>query len=341
VNHVAIDLGSKTSQVCVRAADGQVLFERKHPTQRLDELMQSWPRCRVVMETSSEAFRIADAARAAGHEVRVVRSTLAKQLGVGDRQIKTDLRDARALSEVSTRIDLPSVHIPSSQARHYRARVQSRECLVASRTQLINHVRGWLRTQLLTIRKGTTMTFPERTRDVATHHQREIATHILHTLTAIDALNEQIALATKELHALAKASSLCQRLMTVPGVGPITAISFVGAIDDVSRFPNAHRVASYLGLTPGENSSSLRERRTGITKAGPSTIRKLLVQAAWVPFVRRPNEPMVMWAKRVAERRPRPVAVVALARKMAGILFALWRDQTTYRASKPVTPTQS
>src|SRR5438874_4333569 len=72
MQHVAIDLGSKESQVCVRSADGTVLFEKKHPTLKLDALMRTWPTSRVVLETSSEAFRIADQAKAAGHEVRVV-----------------------------------------------------------------------------------------------------------------------------------------------------------------------------------------------------------------------------------------------------------------------------
>ena len=101
MNHVAIDLGSKESQVCIRQPDGTIVVEKKHPTRKLGELMQTWPTSRVVLETSSESFRVADLALAASHEVRVVPATLAKQLGVGERGVKTDLRDARKLSEVS------------------------------------------------------------------------------------------------------------------------------------------------------------------------------------------------------------------------------------------------
>ena len=109
---------------------------------------------------------------------------------------------------------------------------------------------------------------------------------------------------------------------------------FVAAIDDPTRFQSAHRVESYLGLTPGERSSSERERRTGITKAGPSALRRTLVQAAWSLLRSRPNEPMVIWAMQIAARRSRFVAVVALARKLVGILFAMWRDGTAYRAAR-------
>jgi len=334
MQHVAIDLGSKESQVCVRGVDGQVLYEKKHPTRGLALLMQSWPTSRVVLETSSEAFRIADAARAAGHEVRVVRSTLAKELGVGERGIKTDLRDARKLSEVSTRIDLPSVHIPSEQARELRSLVRGREMLVSSRTRMINHIRGWLRTQLLKLRGGATSSFPARVRATASQHKHKVPMHIEQLLVVIDALNLQILASNRQMRALVKANEVCRRLMTVPGVGPVTALAFVAAIDDVSRFPHAYRLTSYLGLTPGEDSSSLRERRTSITKAGSTSVRRVLVQAAWSAYWTRPNEPMVRWAKQIADRRGKFIAIVALARKMAAIIYALWRDETSYRSER-------
>jgi transposase len=296
----------------------------------------------VVLETSSEAFRIADAARSAGHEVRVVRATLAKQLGVGERGVKTDLRDARKLSEVSTRIDLPSVHIPTEEARALRSSIRTRELVVATRTRLINHVRGWMRTQLLRVRRGTTATLPDRVRAAAAASLGQpLPSHIERTLVLIEATNAQAVATDREMRQLVRASELCRRLMTVPGIGPVTALAFFAAIDDVSRFEHAYRLQSYLGLTPGEDSSSERERRTGITKAGPNSVRRLLVQAAWSAYRRRPNEPMVRWTQQIADRRGKFIAIVALARKMAGILYALWRDQTNYRADKAARPAET
>lgn len=338
VNHAAIDLGSKESQVCVRSADGTILVEKKHSTQKLEELMRSWEPSRVVLETSSEAFRVADSARKCGHEVRVVRSTLSKQLGVGERGIKTDLRDARKLSEVSCRIDLPTVHIPSQAARELRSLLRSRELLVTTRTKAVNHVRGWLRTQLWTLRRGTTSTLPERVRVRAATAEQTIPSHIEQVLVVIEALNLQMLAADRELRRLARSNEVCRRLMTIPGVGPVTAVSFVAAIDDSSRFAHAYRLQSYLGLTPGEDSSSERERRTSITKAGPALVRRTLVQAAWAAYLRRPDDPMVRWAMQIAERRGKFIAIVALARKIAGVMFALWRDSTTYQATKAALP---
>jgi transposase len=340
MRHVAIDLGGRESQVCVRESNGTILDERKYPTRKLEALMRSWDPSRVIVETSAEAFRIADAALAAGHEVRVVPATLVKTLGVGSRGVKNDEKDARVLSEVSCRIDLPSVHIPSELARELRSVSGSREILIETRTKLINNVRGWMRTQLWRIRSGGTSSFPARVRAHAELLTQPLPPHVQRPLLVLDHLELQIRQADRELARFAREHPVCRRLMTVPGVGPVTAVRFLAALDRHERFANAHAVASYLGLTPGQHSSSERERRTGITKAGPTAMRWCLVQAAWAAWRRRPNEPMVRWALQIAARRGTHIAIVALARKLAGILFAIWRDGTTYR-SRPVPETMA
>jgi transposase len=166
--------------------------------------------------------------------------------------------------------------------------------------------------------------------------------YIERTLKTLDTLNEQILAADKELSRLAEQDPTCQRLMSVPGVGPVTSLRFVAALDDVSRFPTSHAVQSYLGLTPGERSSSERQQRTGITKAGPAPVRRALVQAAWNLRRFRPADPISLWAAQIEQRRGKFVATVAVARKLAGVLFAMWRDGSRYepghlRLSKPTT----
>jgi len=153
-------------------------------------------------------------------------------------------------------------------------------------------------------------------------------------LTTIETLTAQMRRSDQQIKQLARSNTVCVRLMTMPGIGPVTSLAYFAALDDHKRFAHAYRVASYLGITPGEDSSSDRQRRTGITKAGPSWVRRTLVQAAWTALRTRPNDPMVRWALKIAERRPLPVAVVALARKMSGIMFALWRDGSTYTPEK-------
>lgn len=338
MQHVAIDLGGRESQVCIRSRGGEVLEERRVFTKALPGLLQGLPASRVILETSAEAFRVADAAIDSGHEVRVVPATLVRQLGVGARKLKTDLRDARALSEASCRIDLPSVHIPSAQSRLLKSQCGSRELLIAMRTMTVNSVRGWMRTQLFKIRSGCTASVPTRVREMAQTLGISLPMHVEMSLGTIEHLTGQIKLADKALCEFAKNDPVCRRLMTIPGVGPVTAVRFVAALDKVERFKTAHAVASYLGLTPGENSSSERKQMTGITKAGSSEVRRTLVQGAWTILRRFQNSPMGQWARRIAERRGRFIAVVALARKLSGIMFALWRDGAVYQEVRSAHP---
>ena len=334
MEHLAIDLGGRESQVCIRTQDGTILREYRVATRDLDEEFQR-PTCRVVMETCAEAFSVADAALALGHQTRVVPATLARALGVGARRLKTDVRDARALSEASCRMELPTVHVPSAWSRETKALCGMHDALVHSRTMQINTVRGWLRGKRVRLSAGDAQSFPAR----AAKESEELPGFVLRQLGAIASLNEAVRASERELAARAKSHEVCQRLMTVPGVGAQTSLRFVAAVDEVSRFDGAAEVESYLGLTPGENSSSDRQRRTSITKAGSASARWILIEACWSMKRCRPKDPMVLWAEKIALRRGKRIAVVAMARKLAGILYAMWRDGTGYCAARAAAPT--
>jgi transposase len=340
MDHIAIDLGGKESQICVRSSDGTIVEEVRWGTARLATYLEKRPPGRVVLETSAEAFRVADAARELGHDVRVVPATLVPSLGVGARGIKTDRRDAQVLSEVSSRIELPSVHVPGQLSRTWKSTCTAREALVSARTQLINTVRGWMRTELLKTRSGSSTRFTARVRAVALGRPEGLPDFIDHLLFVIDAMSERISVADKQLKELATEHPVCQRLMSIPGVGPVTALRFVAALDDVKRFSNAHAVECYLGLVPGEHSSGTRKQRTGITKAGPPRVRWTLAQAAWILRRTRPADPLVVWAANVEMRRGKMIAMTALARRLAGVMYALWRDGTRYQPSR-LRPSQA
>jgi transposase len=335
MDHIAIDLGGAESQICVRSPDGSILEEVRHRTARLGSYLKKRPPARVILETCAEAFRVADAALELGHEVRVVPATLVGSLGVGSRGVKTDRRDAQILSEVSTRIDLPSVHIPSETSRSWKSTCTAREALVSSRTMLINSVRGWTRQQLVRIQTGGVSTFIERVRKACLSVPNGLPEAIEHLLVSIQLLNERIAKADIELSMLAGEHPTCKLLMTIPGIGPVTSLRFVAALDRVDRFPNAHSVQAFLGLVPGESSSSTRKHRTGITKAGPPRVRWALVQATWSFRRTSKNDLLVDWALEVEKRRGRKVAIIALARRLAGVMYAMWRDGATYQPRRP------
>jgi transposase len=206
-----------------------------------------------------------------------------------------------------------------------------REGLVQARTKLINTVRGWTRPQGLgVIKSGAATTFALRVRDHVKSRGGTIPSYVELVLKSIQDLNVQIAEADQALEEAAASDPTCKLLMTAPGVGPTTAVRFAAAIDNVERFPNAHRLESYLGLTPGENSSSQRKRKTALTKAGPSKMRWVLVQAAWAARRYYKDDPLVLWSKEVERRRGKQVAVMALVRRLAGVLYAMWRDRSPY-----------
>ena len=327
MDHIAIDLGGRESQVCVRTPDGRISEERRMATAALSNYLRTRPKARVIMETCSESFHVADAARAQGHDVRIVPATLVRALGVGARRTKTDQRDAQALSAASCRMELPSVHIPSPTARARKTLCGTRDALVGARRQLINTVRGWARQQGLAIRSGYSPTFARRVR---TADHLPLPPAIERQLAAIEFLSLQIAAADRDLAAVVAGDPVCGQLMTVPGVGAVTVARFTAALDDPSRFADAHAVESYLGLVPGEYSSGPVTRRLGITKAGSTATRTALVQAAWSARRHAAHDPLGRWVRAVEHRRGRKVAIVALARKLAGILYALWRDHAAY-----------
>ena len=331
MEHIAIDLGAMESQVCVRSADGQILEEQRIATrqEKLRRCLASRPKSRVILETGAEAFWVAEIARECGHDVRVVASMLAPSLGVGRRGLKSDLRDARVLSETSCRIDLPSVHIPRVEMRRLQSRLAMREALVRNRTQLLNVVRGYLRT----IGERA----PGRTAERLTVKLREklpdAAEQLKPVLAAIEVLNQSVETFDEQLEELASTDALAKRLQTAPGVGVVTSLRYMATLDVADRFANGAAVGSYLGLVPSEHSSGQTQRRGSITKAGSPAMRAILVQASWAALRsrRHRNDPMIRWAREVARRRGKKIAVVALARKLSGILFAMWRDGTRLR----------
>jgi hypothetical protein len=154
-------------------------------------------------------------------------------------------------------------------------------------------------------------------------------------LETLRVAEEQIAKVEAELIGIAKSDPIIMLCATAPGIGLIVAAVFVSVIDDAKRFRNAHAVAAYLGLVPGENTTGgPGKRRLGsITKQGNTFARTMLVQAAWqIMRAADANDPLRRWATEIAKRRGKKIAAIALARKLAGLLWAMWRDGTVYDA---------
>jgi transposase len=332
MDFIGFDLGKVASQVCIITQDGE-LIERRINTDRehLAKLLGSRTPARILIESGTESEWVARYLEELGHEVIVADPNFASMYATRSRKVKTDKRDARTLAEACKLGAYRPAHRTSDQQRHVRAQLAVREAMVRTRSRYISLISTLLRRDGLRIHNsGYTPTFLKRLAQLEL--PEALRAEIAPLLLLLQSLNEQIKQADQQLAALVEGDEVLARLCTVPGVGVITATSFVSTLDDAARFDGAKQARAYLGLVPSERSSGERQQRGHISKAGPGRARHMLVEAAWTILRRRSaaNAALHDWAAKIMARRGSRVAVVALARKLAGILYAMWRDATSF-----------
>jgi transposase len=331
MEHIGIDLHKVSSQVCILSEDGELTERRIKSTRaNFDEVFAGRPQARILLEASTESEWVACHLEQLGHEVIVADPNFAPMYATRDKKIKTDKRDARALCEACRLGAYRPAHRTSEKQRKIRAQLLIRSTLVRTRTKYISLIGALARREGCRIASGGSNNFIVRVE--AANLPTHVMTAIAPLFESLRLLNRQIAEADAELEKIVKEDEVVKRLCTTPGVGPVTATTFAATIDDVARFGAAKQVRSYLGLVPREYSSGERQHRGRISKAGGSRARTLLVEAAWALLRWRTekNKALYDWAMRIAARRGRARACVALARKLAGILYAMWRDGTEF-----------
>jgi transposase len=265
--------------------------------------------------------------RSWGNDVVLVDTTRSRRLGIGQHGRKTDRIDAEVLALALERGGIPMAHVLSPHRRELRRWLSVRRALVESRANLITTCRGLAREQGVGLPKCAIPIFARKARQFA-----GVALDVIEPLLKqLDAINPELVTVETKLAELCETEPVVKLLMTAPGVGPTIAASFVSVIDDAKRFRSPHHVESYVGLVPSEESSGGKRRLGAISKKGNSYLRSLLVEGAWV-ILRRVdrNDPLRLWAEAVAERRSRKIAVTALARRLVGVLWAMWRDSKPY-----------
>ena len=331
MEHVAIDLGRPNSVMCQLNEGGKKSFRRFALNRvNLDCFFGGRPQCRVLIESSTEAEWVARHLEGLGHEVVVADPNYAPMYGERNRRVKTDRRDADVLFEACRLGIFRKAHRRSQEQRDVTALLRVRDSLVRTRTRWINLVRALLRREGLRVRSGQAASFVDRVEELAL--SLDFHAEARPVLELFGPLNEQLVAVDKQVVELKKRDERVRRLQTAPGIGAVTSAAFLALIDNVGRFPRAHAVESYVGLVPSEWSSSEKRLQGRITKAGDTRVRWLLVEAGWTIMRSRRLEcqPLRSWADGVAARRGRKVAAVALARRLAGILYAMLRDGTDY-----------
>jgi len=328
----AIDLHQRYTWIRLVTPDGTEILEKRVPTTReaLTVAFAGRPRARILIESSTESEWVAQTIEACGHEVIVAAPGYALMYGHRDPRIKTDRRDVRALAEACRLGIYRLAHRVSAEQRARRRELKVREVLVRQRTALINLLRAELRQEGLRLRSCAAESVVRQYRALAV--PATLAAGVSLLVAALEDLTDAIAASTAALTEVAKADPIVRRLQTAPSVGPITSLTYRAVIDDVFRFHDARGVTAYLGLVPKEESSGDRQRKGGITKAGPTGLRVLLIQASWgIWRQRKGGGALHAWVERLAARRGKRIAVVALARRLARILYAMWRDDKDYR----------
>lgn len=332
MEHIGIDVHKRECQVCILRQNGEVL-ERRIRTERgrLEELLGKRERAKILLEASTESEWVARCLEQMGHEVVVADPNFAAMYATRSRKVKTDKRDARTLAEAcQLGAYRPSYRVTDAR-RHIRAQLVVRDSLVKSRARSIILCGALIRAAGLRVASGGPHTFVQRVQRVSM--PGEVKAQVAPLLAVMVHLNEQIEFLDGVLERLSQQDEQVSCLCTVPGVGAVVASSFVCAVDEAGRFEAAHQVAAYLGLVPSENSSGEKQRKGRITKAGNPRMRWLLVQSAQcILRVKNPDTAHLReWAEQIAARRGRKIAVVALARRLAGILFAMMRDGAKYK----------
>jgi transposase len=331
---IGIDLHKRESQLCVIAEDG-IVTERRIVTsrERFTAVLGDRPRARVLLEASTESEWVAQHLESLGHDVIVADPNYAPMYATRRRRVKTDKRDARTLAEALRLGAYRAAHRVSAERRHVRAELAVREALVRTRTRYISLAKALVRRDGLRVAASDSQLVAKRI--AALELSDRLAAELQPLFTVLAPINEQIAAADRRIAEVMRSDPAVALLTTAPLIGPITASAVVATIDDVTRFASAHQFEAFLGLVPGECSSGEKRRVGRITKTGNARARYLLVEAAWRILWSKTEDTAALraWALRIAERRGKRIAVVALARRLAGVLYAMWRDNAPFAAS--------
>jgi transposase len=329
----AIDLHMRYSQIRIIDADGQVLREQRVMTSadRLSAVFSGHGPMRILVETGTESEWVAQVLETVGHDVIVADPNYAPMYGEIRRKVKTDRRDVAALAEANRRGWYRATHRVSAAQRGVRQQLRSRRLLVQMRSGTIALIRSLLRQSGYRLAAGSSEGVPRRLAQLVL--PAALAETIAPLRRTVATLTTEIAATDARLHTQTVADPVVTRLQSVPGVGPVVALTFRAFVDDIARFASAGQVSAAIGLVPREDSSAERRHRGHITKAGPRELRSLLVQAAWACWRSSASASLRAWVERLASRRGKRVAVVAFARRLSRILFALWRDQSVFNAA--------
>jgi transposase len=336
---IGFDLGKRKSQLCVKDEKGKLLAEIRVDTNPISiaDALRPFPGARVLIESSTSSEWVAHVLESIGCDVVVGDPRFGPMYAHRNKKIKTDKRDAEGLCTALTMGAFSPAHRKSQKARELQTMLLARNSIVHSRSRLINLVRA--ASEREGIRLGGCSGGDQFLDELVEHtFPMWLADSLAPAVTEIASLTEQIRLYDSDATRTAKRDVVAQNLMTVYGVGPLTALSFIATIDDPKRFTSATDVVAYLGLAPGQRNSGDSKRRPGaITKAGDPIVRAFLFEAA-MSITRKSAKASSLkdWGLALKSRNQnaKKKAFVGVARRLARILWAMWRDGRPFDPKK-------
>ena len=340
---IAVDLAKSVFQVAVSHRVGQVTSEHRLRRSQMMPFFAQQPAARVLLEACGSAHHWAREIQRLGHTPRLLP---AHDVHRYVRRNKTDRADTKALLEADRNDEIHAVPVKSIEQQAIASLHVCRATWMSTRTARLNALRGLCREFGLCIPVGATRVIPAvRTQLTADGPLPMLLHPALETLCAEILRLEAAILATeRQLAALAEQMPDVIRLQTIPGIGLLTASAVVARIGDAARFPDGRHFASALGLTAKESSSGLQRRLGGISKRGDVYLRQLLINGARSVLCHakrhRESRSATGLGARTQARRGHNVAAVALANKLARIVWAVWTRRGDYDAATPRSQTE-
>jgi transposase len=330
---LGIDIAKRVFHAVGMDDTGKVVFRKRMSRHDLMPFIAKLPPVLIGMEACGGAHYWARRFREHHHEVKLMAPQFVKPYIKSN---KNDMRDAEGIGEAVTRPTMRFVPPKDVDQQDLQALHRVRERLIGARTALVNEIHGLLHEYGIVVPQGvakfrqTVVGKLEAEKAKLTPLSQEMFGKLVEELAVLE---KQLAYDQEKLEALAQSHPECQRLMTIPGMGPLTATALVAAVSDASAFKNGRQFAAWLGLVPRQHSTGGKERLLGISKRGDTYLRKLLVHGAraTIRWVGRKTDRRSQWMRQLLERRGHNRTAVAVAHKNARIVWALLTHHQDYQ----------
>jgi len=342
VSIIGLDLAKHVFQVHASAADGRKAFGKKLRRGEVLAFFAAQPACVVVMEACGGAHYWARQIEALGHKVRLIAPARVKAFVTRN---KTDAADAEAICEAAVRPNMRFVPVKSEASQAQVTLLRTRQLLEKQRTQDINALRGLMSEYGLVVPEGRrhvdTLISMIEDKEVGLAEEARVGLRAL--AATIEILTQHLAELDSRIKASVKQNETARRLMTIPGVGPMTAAFVLALVPDPAIFRCGRDLSAWVGLTPLEHSSGGKQYLGHISKRGEKTLRRLVLLGA-AAVVRqaiiKPPAPN-SWLGKMLARKPRMVVITALANKIVRVIWALMAKGGVYHERAEVLAVQN